>query len=93
MVEYYSIQSNEWCELAHLPVAVQGTGAVFLDQQLYVVGGRTKTNYESRAWVCFCSVTMNEFLIICVKTEGREVLFIAWDDVAFLMSQCVAVET
>ena len=66
MVEYYSIQSNEWCELARLPLAVEGAGAIFLNRQLYVVGGRSKTNYESRAWVCFCSVTMNEILILFI---------------------------
>lgn len=75
VVEYYSIQSNEWCELARLPLAVEGAGAVFLNRQLYVVGGRSKTNYESRAWVCYCSVTMNEIFImfiihsvVCVMT-------------------------
>lgn len=66
MVEYYSIRSNDWCELAHLPLAVEGAGAVFLNGQLYVVGGRGKTNYESRAWVCFCSLKMNEMFIIFV---------------------------
>jgi hypothetical protein len=52
VVEYYSIQSNVWCDLTPLPLAVQGAGAVFLNDQLYVVGGRGKTNYESRTWVC-----------------------------------------
>lgn len=54
MAEYYSIQSNVWCDLARLPVAVLGAGAVFLNDQLYVVGGKGKTNYENRTWVCFC---------------------------------------
>lgn len=54
MVEYYSIQSNVWCDLAALPLAVQGAGAVFLNDQLHVVGGRGKTNYENRTWVCLC---------------------------------------
>lgn len=75
VVEYYSVQSNEWCELARLPLAVEGAGAVFLNRQLYVVGGRSKTNYESRAWVCYCSVTRNVIFImfiihsvVCVMT-------------------------
>jgi hypothetical protein len=31
-----------------------------------VVGGRRKNNYESRAWVCYCSVTMNEIFIMFI---------------------------
>ncbi|XP_069687912.1 kelch-like protein diablo [Periplaneta americana] len=51
VVEYYSIQSNVWSDLAPLPIAVQGAGAVILDQQLHVVGGRGKNKYENRVWV------------------------------------------
>ncbi|KAJ9583040.1 hypothetical protein L9F63_022619, partial [Diploptera punctata] len=51
VVEYYSIQSNVWSDLSNLPVAVQGAGAVFLDGQLFVIGGRGKTHHEKRAWI------------------------------------------
>lgn len=51
VVEYYSIQSNVWCNLAPLPLAVLGAGAAFLDQKLYVVGGKGKTGYQNAVWV------------------------------------------
>jgi hypothetical protein len=54
VVEYYSIQSNVWCDLAPLPLAVLGAGAAFIEQKLYVVGGKGKTGYENAVWVCFC---------------------------------------
>jgi hypothetical protein len=56
VVEYYSIQSNVWCDLAPLPLAVLGAGAAFLDQKLYVVGGKSRTGYENGVWVRFCSL-------------------------------------
>ncbi|PSN37426.1 hypothetical protein C0J52_19033 [Blattella germanica] len=51
VVEYYSIQSNVWSDLAPLPVAVQGAGAAFLYQQLYVVGGKGERDNEKRVWM------------------------------------------
>jgi hypothetical protein len=66
VVEYYSIQSNVWCDLAPLPLAVQGAGAVFVDDQLYVVGGKGETNYENRTWVCLC-ISVADFKIFHFK--------------------------
>lgn len=65
VVEYYSIQSNVWCDLAPVPLAVQGAGAAFLDQKLYVVGGRGRSGYENRVWVCFCRSEIWRCNVLC----------------------------
>jgi hypothetical protein len=87
VVEYYSIQSNVWCDLAPLPLAVLGAGAAFLDQKLYVVGGKSRTGFENGVWVSFCRLE-----ICCLVTEKQPHPIYDWNEQKGVLCACYMVE-